>query len=95
MPSISQIEEGLPVLTGFSLQHKKNGENELFQNGISNGIHKKHHAIEKFESENNIILSNGNHYTNGNGVAYTNGNGAAVDLANGNGYHDETDRVIF
>ncbi|ODN00703.1 Long-chain-fatty-acid--CoA ligase ACSBG2 [Orchesella cincta] len=95
MPSISQIEEGLPVLTGFSLQHKKNGENELFQNGISNGIHKKHHAIEKFESENNIILSerNGNHYTNGNGVAYSNGNGAAVDLANGNGYHDETDRA--
>lgn len=95
MPSISQIEEGLPVLTGFSVQHKKNAENELFQNGISNGIHnnlnKKNHAMEKFESENNMILSekNGNHYTNGNGIAYSNGNGTA----NGNGCHDETDRV--
>lgn len=97
MPSISQIEEGLPVLTGFSVQtHKKNAENEIFQNGISNGIHNKNKHHEKVESENNMNLSQRNgHYPNGisNGNGYTNGS-AIHDHVNGNGvHHDETDRV--
>jgi long-chain-fatty-acid--CoA ligase ACSBG len=80
MPSIAQIDDTLPVLTGFTAPMKKaQAENEHFQNGIQNGLNlnNKRHTLEKYETDNIINTErNGNHiYTNGN---HHNGNGVHI-----------------
>ena len=62
MPSIAQIEDGMPILTSFTPTHKKSqNENELFQNGISNNK-----RSDKFDSD--YLYPE----TNGNGIHYIN-----------------------
>lgn len=77
MPSIAQIEDGMPILTSYTPTIKKSqNENERFQNGISNNNKAR---SDKFDSdylytelteqsnENGNLVNN-----NGNGVRYIN-----------------------
>lgn len=67
MPSVAQIDESLPVLTGFGIPLKKSNENDRFQNGFVKNNRRHLNGI----SVDNIKNSekNGNHIENG----YTNG----------------------
>jgi len=78
MPSISQINESMPILTGYQ-NGKNNSENETFTNGIARQ-HKRHSNMEKNGEELHLNnLTNGNHP-----IHHINGNGKA----NGNGIHE-------
>lgn len=84
MPSVAQIDEGLPVLTGFGIPLKKSSDNERFSNGFvknNNNNNTKRHM--NGVSVDNIKNSekNGNHIRNG----YTNGNGYLNGNAHLNG----------
>lgn len=81
MPSIAQIDEGMPVLTNFNYKKTQQNDNERFQNGISNGLNNKHSDADNYL----FCETNGNHnYTNGTTNGTTNGHTNGHHITNGN-----------